>query len=149
PPTLARTIDLAVEAGVDGAHAPSTAWHPVLVGQRDALVAEKTRLGAAQDELAREQAELAAARARLEEERDDPPPPAYTRPTPRVGRAGMPLWQLVDFAPAVPDSDRAGVEAALESAGLLDAWVLPGGAVLDGEALDVVLEPTAPVAGAT
>jgi uncharacterized protein (TIGR02680 family) len=149
PPALAQAIDFAVEAGADGAPVPSTVWHPILTEQRDALVTEKTRLDAARAELAREQRELAAARERLEEERDDAPPPSYTRPTPRDGRAGAPFWQLVDFASAVPDGDRAGIEAALEGAGLLDAWVHPGGAVLDRETLDVVLEPTATVAGAT
>ncbi|MGH3050139.1 MAG: hypothetical protein ACRDLK_08275, partial [Gaiellaceae bacterium] len=145
PATLADTIDVAVEAGSAGAPAPSTVWHPFLTAQRDALVAEKTRLDAARLELARQQDELAAARKRLEEERDDAPPWSYTRPTLRDGRAGAPLWRLVDFVPDVPDADRAGIEAALEGAGLLDAWVLPSGSVLEPETLDVVLEPTAPV----
>lgn len=42
---------------------------------------------------------------------------------------GAPLWQLVDFAPALPAAHRAGLEAALMGAGLLDAWVTPDGAL--------------------
>ncbi|MGH3032099.1 MAG: TIGR02680 family protein, partial [Gaiellaceae bacterium] len=65
----------------------------------------------------------------------------YTRPASRAGRPGAPLWELVDFAPAVAAAERAGIEAALEGAGLLDAWVLPDGVVLDPDTLDVLLEP--------
>ncbi|PSL54441.1 putative exonuclease SbcCD C subunit [Saccharothrix carnea] len=36
---------------------------------------------------------------------------------------GAPFYRLVDFHPTVADSARAGLEAALEASGLLDAWV--------------------------
>jgi hypothetical protein len=39
----------------------------------------------------------------------------------------------------VPEPARAGLEAALEAAGLLDAWVTPEGVVLDPRTQDVVL----------
>jgi predicted nucleic acid-binding Zn-ribbon protein len=45
----------------------------------------------------------------------------------RDGRAGAPLWQLIDFRDHVDTAHRAGLEAALEAAGLLDAWVAPDG----------------------
>ncbi len=51
---------------------------------------------------------------------------------------------MTDFAPDVPADHRAGLEAALEAAGILDAWVTPDGNLVDG---DVVAGPgLAPVA---
>jgi uncharacterized protein (TIGR02680 family) len=69
--------------------------------------------------------EVVAERDRIAAELDDAPPAAPTRPADRTGRAGAPLWRLVDFAPAVSVAEAAAVEAALEGAGLLDAWVGP------------------------
>ena len=43
------------------------------------------------------------------------------------------------FRGSVADQERAGLEAALQAAGLLDAWVRPGGFLLEPEHLDVVL----------
>ncbi len=45
-------------------------------------------------------------------------------------RPGAPLWQLVDFQAGLEARQRAGLEAALEASGLLDAWVLPDGELL-------------------
>jgi uncharacterized protein (TIGR02680 family) len=58
--------------------------------------------------------------------------------------SGGPLWQLVDFAPTVAEADRAGIEAALQSAGLLDGWIGPRGQ-LDGHDLFVDPYALAPV----
>src|SRR5436190_6759199 len=74
PPALAHTIDLAIEAGADGAPAPSAAWQSVLTEQRDALVAERSRHETRRGKLAADGEELAAARAELVAERDEPPP---------------------------------------------------------------------------
>ena len=79
-------------------------------------------------ELEGERAALEDERARLESGMDAGPPAPYTRdPEVRADRAGAPLWQLVEFRPSVGDSERAGIEAALESSGLLDAWLSPDG----------------------
>ncbi|WP_447005786.1 TIGR02680 family protein [Saccharothrix isguenensis] len=56
---------------------------------------------------------------------------------------GAPFYRLVDFQPTADVEQRAGLEAALEASGLLDAWVGPSG-VVDG---DVVAVATAPVTG--
>ena len=53
-----------------------------------------------------------------------PSPTRGTRAA-REQRAGAPLWQLVDFRDDVAPDDRAGIEAALEAAGILDGWVDP------------------------
>ncbi len=76
-------------------------------------------------------------RAAVEAERDPAPPPAALPRTQRID--GSALWQVVDFREDVSDQARAGLEAALQSAGLLDAWIRPGGLLLDPEHLDVVL----------
>jgi len=78
-------------------------------------------------------------------EAESDPAPA----SPPLGRSerddsdGAPLWRLVEFADHLDAEQRAGLEAALESAGLLDAWVRSDGQVLGADRLDVVL-PSGP-----
>jgi uncharacterized protein (TIGR02680 family) len=68
------------------------------------------------------------------------PPTPYTRdPETRLARPGAPLWKLCDFRDEVSASDRAGYEAGLEAAGLLDAWVTPDGTLIDPGTNDVFL----------
>jgi uncharacterized protein (TIGR02680 family) len=86
------------------------------------------------------QSELGAERERLERGEDQMPPAPHARGDGvRAGRVGAPLWQLIDFHAGVPAETRAGLEAALEAAGVLDAWVLPDGAVLDPRTHDLLL----------
>ncbi|ROP38319.1 SbcC/MukB-like Walker B domain-containing protein [Saccharothrix texasensis] len=47
--------------------------------------------------------------------------------TDRDSATGAPFYRLVDFHPTVDDQAKAGLEAALEASGLLDAWVTPSG----------------------
>ncbi|HLL52760.1 MAG TPA: TIGR02680 family protein, partial [Myxococcaceae bacterium] len=63
-------------------------------------------------------------------------------------RPGAPLYLLCEFVAGVDASAQAGLEAALEAAGLLDAWVTPAGQLLDPSNFDVVLVPE-PLGGAT
>lgn len=93
---------------------------------------------------ARQQVEaLAAQRQGLSEGRHEPPPSPHTRAEGcREERPGSPLWALCEFRESVPEGDRAGIEAALEAAGLLDAWVLPTGEVLQSETFDTLLHQT-------
>ncbi|AIA00567.1 hypothetical protein SAZ_00640 [Streptomyces noursei ZPM] len=88
-------------------------------------------------EIATARALVLAARKKMWEERDTldeevrrlrgetelSPPAPRTRTTVRTAAAGAPLWRLVAFREGVPVAVQAGVEAALEAAGLLDAWV--------------------------
>lgn len=79
-------------------------------------------------------AELDAERAGLLAGRDAMPPTPHTRGSDTRGaQAGAPLWQLVEFREHVDAAQRAGLEAALEASGLLDAWVTPSGTLLADE----------------
>ncbi len=101
-----------------------------LRAERASAQASEREARALIDELGREREAVAA-------ERDPaPPPPVLPRTARTDGRA---LWQVVDFVPGLGEPERAGLEAALESAGLLDAWVRPGGRLLDAEHRDVVV----------
>ncbi len=106
---------------------------------RDAEIATQRRASE------NERIELESERVRLEAGEDRTPPAPHTRdPTGREQLAGAPLWHLIDFAPHVPGDARAGLEAALEASGLLDAWVLPQGTAIDRRTNDVLLVARAP-----
>ena len=72
------------------------------------------------------------------------PVPARCRPArPREDdRPGAAFWHLVEFNDGLGESERAGIEGALEGAGVLDAWVLPNGELLAAGSDDVTLIPT-------
>src|SRR6266576_534922 len=71
---------------------------------------------------------------RLSKGEHQPPPPPYTRdPESRRARDGAPFWMLCDFFEHVPAEHRAAIEAAMESSGLLDAWVNSEGAIRSKE----------------
>ncbi|QYD69031.1 TIGR02680 family protein [Paraburkholderia edwinii] len=97
----------------------------------------QTQLASAEADLARERQMLRARVEELENERAelnagrDPAPPApHTRSEQmRTARSGAPFWRVVDFKDKLDDAQRAGLEAALEASGLLDAWVEPDGQV--------------------
>ncbi|WP_298746380.1 TIGR02680 family protein [uncultured Serinicoccus sp.] len=106
---------------------------PRLTELRDAAARARAEARAAHDELGR----LRAQRASVEGERDPAPPPP---PLPRSPRPdGSALWHVVDFADHLRREERAGLEAALQASGLLDAWVRPGGRLLEAGLRDVVL----------
>ena len=131
--TITRTLELEDDAP----------WRDALTAARDALVAERARLETELERLAEKRAALADERAAVAAERDADPPRPHTRPG-RGALEGAPLWRHVDFAPSLEPAARAGIEAALEGAGLLDAWVTPDGAVRRAETLDVLLDAGSP-----
>jgi uncharacterized protein (TIGR02680 family) len=139
-------------------------WIETTNGANPAVAAVGVAGHAAAADLARadhgREAEETAARRRVEEltaeierlERGDhsAPPVPYTRHNAaREDRAGAPFWQLVDFTADVGSAARAGLEAALEGAGILDAWVTPAGELLAPDTEDVVLHPRGRTGGTT
>ncbi|MEU7004733.1 TIGR02680 family protein [Nonomuraea sp. NPDC046570] len=88
-------------------------------------------------------------RDRLEKGELARPRPPYTRGEGvREGRAGAALWELTDFRDGLGERERAGLEAALEASGLLDAWITPDGRLLDPATHDVIAIPGRPAAHA-
>ena len=87
--------------------------------------------------------------AGLEQGHHSAPPAPHTRQADtRLDRPGSPLWKVVDFHDHITEPDRAGLEAALEACGLLDAWVCPDGRLIDTVG-DTLLSPTGPAPEAT
>lgn len=111
---------------------------PAHPGRQALLIAQQvasTTMGARQAALQAQQAALDQEREELLAERDRllagddaaPPAPLARGTGTRTGLAGAPLWKLVDFRDQLDDAQRAGIEAALEASGLLDAWITPDG----------------------
>ncbi|HEU4400245.1 MAG TPA: hypothetical protein VFU54_20700, partial [Actinomycetota bacterium] len=114
----------------------------LLAADREEATAERRDAQRRQEDIADEAAALRAERERVatEADHDRGPQRAQTRPANRAGRAGAPLFACCDFADHLDAADRAGLEAALEAAGLLDAWVSPGG-LADPDVLDAFAVP--------
>ena len=107
-----------------------------------ALARELTELEAGEREATQLASELEASIERSRAGEHELPPVPHTRdPAAREGRAGAPLWLLVDFRSDVPEQRRAGIEAALEASGILDAWLSPDGELLAPGTADVLLAP--------
>jgi uncharacterized protein (TIGR02680 family) len=93
----------------------------------DRLTAGRQAAETRREELRRQREALDGELRQVLADVDLPPPAPHTRGADRRSRPGAPLWRLTGFAEAVPEPVRAGVEAALEASGLLDAWLLPDG----------------------
>jgi uncharacterized protein (TIGR02680 family) len=77
---------------------------------------------------------------RLREGSHLPPPSPHTRDdAARNNRPGAPLWLVCEFADGVDPQQRAGIEAALEASGLLDAWITPEGTLFDANVHDTLV----------
>ncbi|MFC3994618.1 TIGR02680 family protein, partial [Nocardiopsis sediminis] len=75
-----------------------------------------------------------------------PAPPAWAAAD-RDDTAGTPFYRAVDFADGLGAAERAGLEAALEAAGLLAGWITPDGALADAATRDLLLSPGRPARG--
>ncbi|MEU1907429.1 hypothetical protein [Streptomyces hygroscopicus] len=136
-------------------HGPSPAREQAAAahrGQAADLADRAAALGQRLAELAERRAAASRELAELEAGAQQGPQPPHTRtPGLRDRTPGAPLWRLVDFHDHVTPDERAGLEAALEASGLLDAWVCPDGTLLEASGHDVLLSPPpshAPRAGA-
>jgi len=129
---------------------PNPARAALDAARRDADTVLANRLADADSReltLRQQDAPLATEQARLLDGRQPEPSPSPTRDiASRSTRPGAPLWALIEFAPELDDTARAGLEAGLQAAGLLDAWVTPDGALLDSGSFDALLAARAPQA---
>jgi uncharacterized protein (TIGR02680 family) len=163
---LVRTSELRdgelAESGLDTALERATAWAAIPddeinplqrwadalkqeldgdLARRDGeLGAEAARLDAANTELIAEIATLDAGGIRR-------PRAPHTRTRERDGLPGAAFWECVDVRAGLPHHIAAGLEAALEAAGILDAWVSADGSLTTLEG-DLLLRPD-PRDGAT
>jgi uncharacterized protein (TIGR02680 family) len=130
-------------------------WTETLVGEQPLAARVERARQAAEQQLIGQRFSVAQAEQALQEQlevlrQEEGSLRAGTQPTPqpsaardaqlRMGRAGAPFWQLLEFHEHVPAAERAGVEAALEAAGVLDAWVTPTGEVLPADGSDACLQ---------
>ncbi|MBT1105651.1 TIGR02680 family protein [Streptomyces sp. Tu10] len=91
------------------------------------ITTRDTQARAQRDNALADRTDLTDRIEQLRQEADLPPPIPATRTTNRTTLPGAPLWQLIAFTEDTPTTVQAGVEAALQAAGLLDAWITPHG----------------------
>lgn len=113
--------------------------NPIQVALTEAYRQSALRQAGRHSELTTQQSTLQTEQATLLDEKDRliaghdavPTAPVARAAGVREGRPGAPLWRLVDFQPHLDAGQRAGLEAALEASGLLDAWLAPDGTLTD------------------
>ncbi len=117
--------------------------------QRSEMASRTARLESEAGILTRSLDKLEAELRTVESERDDAPPlPIVARRERNAGLPGTtefpgaPFWRLVDFVPGLSTEERAGLEAALSGAGILDAWVSPVPGLDPVGTLDTFLAPS-------
>jgi uncharacterized protein (TIGR02680 family) len=156
---LSSLRELRLEAGeAVGAELQEWAWtlagaNPAALAVESAFLSSAHRLADARQKALAAVAEAGCALQeteaeirRLEEGETTRPPLWPARDAAgRLDRPGAALWQLIDFSPDLSPVACAGIEAALEASGLLDAWVTPEGRILGPEHLDAVLTALRPV----
>jgi uncharacterized protein (TIGR02680 family) len=124
-------------------------YRALTAAHRDELVAARARRIDRIEVLGTEAVDLRVERDQVAAEVDPGPTAPAWRTADRSSRPGAPLWACCDFAASVPDAtDRAGIEAALDAAGLLDAWISPGHPADDASEADPDLgagPPTRPL----
>jgi len=104
------------------------------------IIEGETGARAARDDALADRAEITEGIERLSREAELPPAAPLTRTADRTAMEGAPLWRLLSFRDGVPAAVQAGVEAALEASGLLDAWIgAKGGIEVPGH--DTLADP--------
>ncbi len=114
---------------------------------RDELAAETAYWDQQKKQHTETKAELHRQWLEWRNQKEPEPPRSEARERSRArrreaGEAGAPFYAVCEFRPEVPEEVRAGVESALQQAGLLDAWITPTGcAGLPGEEEEVWINP--------
>ena len=146
PTAFESLLRALLDAGSDGAPDPrEVLLEPASARRRDladALGDTRTKIAGIEEHIE----ELTHERGIAENSWVEPPR-TKSRPE-RKTRPGAELWRVCDFADHLDARECAGLEAALEDSGLLDAWITPDGKLIPSSELEVVLSP-APVDGPT
>lgn len=139
PPALLTAADLVSSAGqADSIRERCQDWSlPAIREAHAALAAADWELRSLEGERKVLSAELDARHAGADL---DPPLPPHAAPS-RTARPGAPFYRLVDFGPSLGAQERAGLEAALQGSGLLNAWVTPDGRITDPDLQDLIATP--------
>ena len=143
-PDLEDVVAAALQAGRPAAPDPRERWRQAAQRARSEIVRSEAETRSGRDRIADRLHTLEHELVELESQIDCGPDRSPVRPADRDDRPGMPLWRAVEFEPSLGSSAQAGLEAALEGAGLLDAWVTSDGRLLDPDTLDAVLIAGAP-----
>ena len=124
-------------AGMAGDNPARAVLHAAQHAASERFAGRAAAIGLRKKELTEEREILSLERQRLEQGEDAVPPIPYFRAaSARLDRPGAPLWQLLEFRETVAaEAQRAGLEAALEASGLLDAWVTPDGRLLTADGI--------------
>lgn len=96
---------------------------------RDEIATQKARLDSNEKTLHQTVSETQSLLDGLRQGQQPEPPPPPTRAKRVANLAGAPFWKLFEFHAHIPIDQHAGWEAALESSGILDAWVFPDGSI--------------------
>ena len=132
-------------SSMDGPNPVKAVLEHAWIAHEASAASELERISAGYQQLSARQTELRSEQLRLEQGEIRPPPAPHTRAIEdRQRRAGAPFWKLIDFAGDIPADAQARIEAGLEAAGILDAWVAPDGSLFDPLTQDAILIPSIP-----
>ncbi|MCA1192559.1 TIGR02680 family protein [Saccharopolyspora sp. 6V] len=142
PPAQERL--LADRSAARAAQERARQWaRPRLQEARQRISAVERELGEVRAQVRTGEQELAELRSGVER---TPARPDWAAAE-RAEQDGRAFYRLVDFQPSLDDAQRAGLEAALQASGLLNAWVSARGTVAGFE--DVLAVPGEPGSAGT
>lgn len=144
---LDAVLAAALDSGRPAATSPRECWRQAAETRFREIADAQAEQRSRRDAMSTRLTELSDGLKELESQVDRGPDRSTDRSADRRGRPGMPLWRAVEFSPQLGAPAQAGLEAALEGAGLLDAWLTLDGSLLDRETLDAVLVPGAAIDG--
>lgn len=125
---------------IDESSPVAGAVHRAELLAREHLNGDRAQLEFRSEALAQEQLAADLLEHRLEQGLHEPPPvPVRADESARSARPGAPFWSIVDFSDSCSPGERGNIEAALESAGFLNAWVTADGRVYSSEFSDVLV----------
>lgn len=141
PPLLPSDDELITDLEHAGrAQAAFQEWaSPAMAHARESATAADSELKTLQQDRGRLSEELDALRSGAHPQ----PPPVLYGPAERASRPGAAFFQMVGFRPGLHKEQRAGLEAALQASGLLNAWVTPDGKITEPDLQDLLADPGA------